>query len=90
MTQKWEATLNQDWTMFRNILVKKYGEVTRTTMMSAKHGGYNSAAELRARRAHPPPHAPPASPTAEYDALVEYAAALEAKNLELNSVGGGG
>ena len=87
--QKWEATLNRDWTMVRDIWVKKYGEVTRATMMPAKHGGYDSAAELRARRAHPPPHTPPAAPTSEYDALVEYAVALEAKNLELNSVGGG-
>ena len=86
--QKWEATLNRDWTMVRDIWVKKYGEVTRATMMAAKCGSYESAAALRARRAHTPPPAPPAAPTAEYDALVEYAMALEAENLELKSVGG--
>ena len=47
------------------------------------------AAALRAGRAHPSPHAPLAAPTAEYDALIKYAAALEAKNLELKSIRGG-
>ena len=47
-THKWEATLNRDCTVVRNIWVKKYGEVTRATMMAAKRGGYKSAAALRA------------------------------------------
>ena len=58
-------------------------------MMAAKCGGYESAVELHAGIAHTPPHVPPAAPTVEYDALVEYATALDAKNLELKSVGGG-
>ena len=67
--------------MVRNIFVKKYGEVTRTTMMADKRGGYESAAALCAGRAPPLPPTPPAVHTAEYDDLVKYAATLEAENL---------
>ena len=64
-TQKWEATLNRDWTVVRDIWVKNYGEVTRAKTMAAKRGGYESAAALHARRERPPPHAPLAAPTSE-------------------------
>ena len=57
--------------------------------MAAKRRGYESAAPLRAGRAHTPPPVPLAAPTEEKDALVEYTTALEAENLELKSVGGG-
>ena len=75
--------------MASDIWVKNYGEVTRAKTMAANHGGYESAAALHARRERPPPHAPLAAPTAEYDSLVEYVTALKAENLELKSVGGG-
>ena len=58
-------------------------------MMAVKRGGYKSAAALRSGRAHTPHPASLAAPTAEYDDLVKYSAALEANNLELKSVRGG-
>ena len=57
-------------------------------MMAAKRRGYELAAVLRARRSHSPPPTTLVAHIAEYEALVEYAAALEAENLELKSVGG--
>ena len=57
--------------------------------MAAKRGGYKSAAALCAG-ATANPEAPASSPTsvsrADYNAVAEYAAALEAENLELRSV----
>ena len=53
-TQMWEATVDRDWTVVRDIWVKKYGEVTSATMMAAKRGCYELAAALRSRRAPPP------------------------------------
>ena len=63
--------------------------VTRASDMAAKRSGYKSAAALRAG-ATANPEAPASSATsvsrADYNAVAEYAAALEAKNLELRSV----
>ena len=57
--------------------------------MAAKRGGYESATALRAGSTANP-EAPASSATsvtsANYDAVAEYAAALEAENLELRSV----
>ena len=67
--------------------------VTHASDMAAKRGGYESAAALRAG-ATANPEAPASSVTivsrADYDAVVEYSAALEAENLELKSVEGDG
>ena len=63
--------------------------VTYASDMAAKRGGYEYTAALRAG-ATANPEAPASSVTsvsrANYDAVAEYAAALEAKNLELRSV----
>ena len=63
--------------------------VTHASDMAAKRGGYKSAAALRAG-ATAKSEAPASSATsvsrANYDAVAEYAAALEAENLELRSV----
>ena len=41
--QKWESTINRDWTVVCDIWVKKYREFTHTTKMAAKRGGYQCA-----------------------------------------------
>ena len=79
--KEWEASLDQSWEVTRDSFTKEYGVVTRATNREAQRSGYESADALRERR--PPPSIPPPSVTptstapTEYDALSEYAAALE-------------
>ena len=57
--------------------------------MAAKRGGYDSAAALRGTKETPALiSAPSTVTTTEYDAVLEYACALEAENAELKSGGG--
>ena len=57
--------------------------------MAAKRGGYESAAAMRGTRATPAPFSAPGTMIrSEYDAVSEYACALEAENAELKSGGG--
>ena len=54
--------------------------------MAAKRGGYESAAALCRTRETPALNSDPSTVTrAEYDAVSEYAYALEAENAELKS-----
>ena len=56
--------------------------------MSAKRGGYESAASLRGtRETHELISAPSTVTKAEYDAVSEYACALKAEKVELKSDG---
>ena len=87
--EKWEVSLDRTWSVVRDQWVAKWKMVTHASDMAAKRGGYESAAALRAG-ATANPEAPASSVTivsrADYDAVVEYSAALEAENLELRSV----
>ena len=57
--------------------------------MSAKRGGYESAAALRRTRETPAPISAPGTVTREeYDAVSEYACAPKAENVELKYGGG--
>ena len=57
--------------------------------MAAKHADYESAAALRGTKETPTLNSAPSKVTrAEYDAVLEYAYALEAENTELKSGGG--
>ena len=58
----------------------------RAATMSAKHGGYESAAALHGTRETPALISAPSTVTREeYDAVSEYACALEVENAELKS-----
>ena len=73
----------------RNVWVGKWLEVTLAATMAAKRGGYESAAALRGARETPPLNSAPSTVIrAEYDAVLEYACALEVENAELKSGGG--
>ena len=63
--------------------------VTRASDMVEKRGGYESAAALRARtmsKSVAPDSSATSVSRADYDAVAEYATALEAENLKLISV----
>ena len=82
-------SLNRTWSIVRDQWVAKWKMVTRASDMAAKRGGYESAAAPRSG-ATANPEAPASSATsvyrADHNAVAEYAAALEAENLELISV----
>ena len=82
--EKWEVSLDRTWSAVRNQWVAKWKMVTRASDMAAKRGGYESVAALCAG-ATANSEAPASSATsvsrANYDAVAEYAAALEAENL---------
>ena len=76
---EWEATSDRTWTVVRNVWVGKWLEFTRAATMAEKRGGYESAAALRGTRETPMLNSAPITVTrAEYDAVSEYACALEA------------
>ena len=87
--EKWEVLLERTRSVVRDQWVAKWKMVTRASDMAAKRGGYESAAALRSG-ATANPEAPASSATsmsrADYDAVAEYAVALEAENLKLRSV----
>ena len=70
--EKWEVSLNRTWSVVRDQWVAKRKMVTRASYMSAKRGGYESAAALCAG-ATANPEAPASSATsvsrADYDAV---------------------
>ena len=73
----------------RGIWVEKWLEIMRAATMAAKRGGYELAAAMHGTRETPAPFSAPGTVTrAEYDAVSEYACALEAENAELKSGGG--
>ena len=73
----------------RNIWVGKWPKVAQAATVAEKRGGYESAADLRGTRETPALISALYTVTrAEYDAILEYACALEAENAELKSVGG--
>ena len=78
-------SLDRTWSVARDQWVAKWKMVTCASNMAAKRGGYESTAALRAG-ATANPEAPASSATsmsrANYDAVAEYVAALEAENLE--------
>ena len=72
--------------MVRDIRVGKWLEIMRAATIAAKRRGYESAAAMRGTRATPTPFSALGTVTrAEYDAVLEYACALEAENAELKS-----
>ena len=63
--------------------------VTHASDMAAKRDGYESAAALQAgttANSEAPASSATSVSRADYDAVAEYAAALEAENLELRSI----
>ena len=70
--KKWEVSLNRTWSVVRDQWVAKRKMVTRASYMSAKRGGYESAAALCAG-ATANPEAPASSATsvsrADYDTV---------------------
>ena len=82
--ETWEVSLDRMWSVFRDLWVAKWKMVSRASDMATKRGGYESAVALRAGTTANP-EAPASSATSvsrsDYDAVAEYAAALEAKNL---------
>ena len=83
---EWEAMAERSWTVVRDIWFGKWLEITRAATMTAKLGGYELAAAMRGTRATPTPFSAPGTVTrVEYDAVSEYACALEAENTELKS-----
>ena len=63
--------------------------VTRASDMAAKRGGYEYVTALRAvttANSEAPASSATSMSRADYDAVAEYAAALEAENLEFRSV----
>ena len=87
--EKREVLLDRTWSVVRDQWVANWKMVTHASDMAAKRGGYKSVAALRAGTTTNS-EAPASSATtvsrANYDAVVEYAVALEAENLELRSV----
>ena len=79
--EKWEVLLDRTWSVVRDQWVAKWKMVTRTSDMAAKHGSYKSTAALRAgttANSEVPASSSTSVPRADYDAVAEYAAALEA------------
>ena len=86
---EWEAKSYRYWMVVHDIWVGKWIVITQAATMAAKRRGYESAAVLRGTRATPAPISAPGTVTrAEYNAISEYACALEAENAELKSGGG--
>ena len=82
--EKWEVSLDRTWSVVRNQWVAKWKMVTRASDMAAKRGGYESAAALRAgttANSEAPASIATSVSRAKYNAVVEYAAALEAESL---------
>ena len=82
-------SLNRTWSVVRDQWVAKWKMVKHASDMAAKRGGYKSAAALRAgttANSEAPVSSATSVSRADYDAVAEYAAALEAENLELRSV----
>ena len=92
--EKWEEAGERNWTNTVKHFVKEYDVVTLAVERAAQHSGFDSVAALREhdRSSLPPANSPPpAAPepsTEDYNAMTEYAKALEQDNLELRSVGG--
>ena len=81
--------LDCTWSFVRDQWVAMWKMVTRASYMAAKRGGYESAAVLRdgtTSKSVAPDSSATSVSWADYDAVAEYAAALEAENLELRSV----
>ena len=86
---EWETTSDRSCNLGRDVWVGNWLEITQAATMAAKRGGYESAAALRMTRETPPPIPALGTVTrAEYDAVSEYAYALEEENTELKSGGG--
>ena len=84
--EKWELLPDRTWSVVRNQWVAKWKMVTRASDMAAKRGGYESTAALQAgttSNSVSPESSSTSVSRADYDAVTEYAAALEAENLEL-------
>ena len=78
--EKWEVSLDCTWSVVRNQRVAKWKMVTRASDMAAKRGGYESEAALRARttaNSEAPASSDPSVSQDDYNAVAEYAAALE-------------
>ena len=74
--EEWEASVDQSWPTTRDVFTKEYGVITRATNREAQRSGYDSADALREHHTTKPLPVPAAT-TNEYDAMSEYAAALE-------------
>ena len=92
--EKWEEAGDRNWTNTVKQSVKEYIVVTRAVERAAQRDGFDLAAALREHDRSsltptntPPPVAPGPS-TEDYNAMTEYAKALEQDNLDLRSVGG--
>ena len=95
--EEWEASVDQSWTVTRDLFTKEYGVVTRATNREAQRSGYESADALRERR--PPPSIRTAATISEgaaiskgaaneYDVMAEYAATLEEQVTALQTLDG--
>ena len=80
--EKWEVSLDRTWSVVRDQWVAKWKMVTRTSDMAAKRGGYESVAALRAgttANSEAPASSATSLSRADYNAVAEYAAAIEAE-----------
>ena len=87
--ENWEVSPDRTWSVVHDQWVTNWKMVTHASDMAAKRGGYESAAALRAgttANSEAPASIATSVSRAKYNAVVEYAAALEAENLELRSV----
>ena len=87
--EEWEAAVDQSWLATRDSFAKEYGVITRATNREAQRSGYESADALRERRPPTPITVPKPSGASEYDAMSEYAAALEEQVTALQTAADG-
>ena len=77
-------SIDHTWSVVRDQRVAKWKMVTRASDMAAKRGGYESVAALQAgttANSEAPASIATSVSRAKYNAVVEYAAALEAESL---------
>ena len=90
LLEEWEVIANQSWDATKNIFGDQFGILTQSSNHEAKRSGFDSTNNLRkhplSNRTMPRTPASTQS-THEYDALSEYAAALEDQVQELQSDG---
>ena len=86
--EEWEDSADQSWTTTRDIFTKEYDVIMRATNREAQQSGYDSADALHEHHPTTPTSMPTAATTNEYDAMAEYAAALEEQITALQTSNG--
>jgi hypothetical protein len=86
--EEWEASVDQSWKTTRDAFTKEYGVITRATNREAQRSGYESADALGKHQTTTPITVSKAA-TSEYDAMLEYVAALEEQLTALQTTADG-